>query len=284
MGFWLKSSYIEITKNQIYNMSNESQANFDLKQQLINKAAETAIASQIESADNIDVNVDSSLSQLVKGETTSLKIAGEKVIAAKDIHLEKIDITSQDLSLNLTQAILGKITFEQPGNFQFKLVFTKSDCDRLLNSEYVRTLLQNLSLTIAQQSGSFHLQESECNLEQDGKLSLITTIVLNREQQIKTVKFKIALQFYQAGFGIKFMGSRYIGDQTFDLDEIIAIMNKIRDLLYLRHFANDDLVLDLTNIQIEDQQLILKGNTQIKRLPDSISQSIQSVTSKLNDY
>ncbi|MEO0015446.1 MAG: hypothetical protein RLZZ535_3835 [Cyanobacteriota bacterium] len=265
-------------------MSNESEAKGDFKQLLINKAAETAIAASVESVGNIDVNLDSNIPQLLQGETTSLKIVGEKIIAIKDIHLEKIDITSQNLSLNLTQAILGNITFEQPGDFQVKLVFTQSDCDRLLNSEYVRTLLQNLTLEIAQDSASFHLQESECNFEQDGKLFLITTIVLNKEQQIKTARFKIALQFYQAGLGIKFIGSRYLGDQTFDLDEIIAIMNKVRDLLYLRHFANDDLAFNITSIQIEDQQLILKGDTQIKRLPDSISESIKSVTSKLNDY
>ncbi|MEY4519439.1 MAG: hypothetical protein RLZZ499_2039, partial [Cyanobacteriota bacterium] len=41
---------------------------------------------------------------------------------------------------------------------------------------------------------------------------------------------------------------------------------------------------NITSIQIEDQQLMLKGDTQIKKLPNSISQSIKSVTSKLNDY
>jgi urease accessory protein UreE len=164
-------------------MSNESKPSLDLKQKLINKAAETAIASQVESADNIDVNLDSNIPQLLQGETTFLKIVGEKIIAVKDIHLEKIDITSQDLSLNLTQAILGKIAFEQPGNFQVKLVFTQSDCDRLLNSAYVRTLLQNLSLTIAQDSASFHLQESECNLEQDGKLHLSINSICHLQAQ-----------------------------------------------------------------------------------------------------
>jgi urease accessory protein UreE len=264
-------------------MSNESEAKGDLKQLLINKAAETAIAASVESADNIDVNLDSNIPQLLQGETTSLKIVGEKIIAVKDIHLEKIDITSQDLSLNLTQAILGKIAFEQPGNFQVKLVFSKSDCDRLLNSEYVRTLLQNLALEIAQQPATFHLEQSECDFKQDGKLSLITTIVLNREQQIKTVRFKIALQFYQAGLGIKFIEGRYLGDQTFDLDEIVAIMNKVRDLLYLRHFANDDLAFNITSIQIENQQLLLKGDTQIKKLPNSISESIKSVASVISN-
>ena len=265
-------------------MSNESEARGDFKQLLINKAAETAIAVSVESIGNIDVNLDSNIPQLLQGETTSLKIVGEKIIAIKDIHLEKIDITSQNLSLNLTQAILGNITFEQPGNFQVKLVFTQSDCDRLLNSEYVRTLLQNLSLTIAQDSASFHLQQADCNLEQDGKLFLITTIVLNREQQIKTARFKIAFEFYQAGLGIKFIGGQYLENKTLDLDETVAIMNKVRDLLYLRDFANEDLALKVTGIKIEERQLMIECNTQIKKLPNSISQSIQSVTSKLNDY
>jgi hypothetical protein len=264
-------------------MSNESKPNFDLKQQLINKAAETAIATSVQSVGNIDVNLDSDIPQLLQGETTSLKIVGEKIIAVKDIQLEKIDITAQNLSLNLTQAILGKITFEQPGNFQVKLVFTQSDCDRLLNSEYVRTLLQNLTLDIPQQPATFHLEQSACNFEPDGKLSLITTIVLNKEQQIKTVRMKIALQFYQAGLGINLIESRYLGDQTFDLDELVAIMNKIRDLLYLRHFANDDLAFNITNIQIENQQLLIKGDSQIKRLPDSISESIKSVASVISN-
>ncbi len=264
-------------------MSNESKANQDLKQLLINKVSETAISSQVQSAGNIDVNLESNISQLLKGETTSLKLVGEKIIAVKDIHLEKIDISSQDLSLNLTQALLGKITFEQPGNFQVKLVFTQSDCDRLLNSEYVRTLLQNLALDIAQDSASFHLQQAECNFEQDHNLSLIATIILNREQQIKTARFKIAFEFYQAGLGIKFIEGQYLGKQTLDLDETVAIMNKVRDLLYLRNFSNDDLALNITNIQIEEQQLTITGNTQIKRLPDSISQSIKSITSKINN-
>jgi LmeA-like phospholipid-binding len=264
-------------------MSNESEAKGDLKQLLINKAAETAIATSLESVENIDVNLDSNIPQLLQGETTSLKIVGEKIIAVKDIHLEKIDITAQNLSLNLTQAILGKITFEQPGNFQVKLVFTQSDCDRLLNSEYVRTLLQNLTLDIPQQPATFHLEQSECSFEPDGKLFLITTIVLNKEQQIKTVRMKIALQFYQAGSGINLIESRYLGDQTFDLDELVAIMNKIRDLLYLRNFANDDLAFKITSIQLENQQLLLKGDSQIKRLPDSVSKSIKSVASEISD-
>ena len=64
-----------------------------------------------------------------------------------------------------------------------------------------------------------------------------------------------------------------------------AIMSKINDLLYLRHFANADLSLDLTAIEVEAKQLTVLATAQVKQLPDSIAQSIESVASTINsDY
>lgn len=263
-------------------MNQKSEAGFNFKQDLVNKITEAAISSQVESASNLDVNLNSDLSQIVQGKADSLKIRGEKIIAFKDIQLEQIDITCEDLSLNLTQAVLGKISFEQPGNFQVKLIFTESDCDRLLNSEYVRVLLQSLPLAINQQPAKFQIEEAKSGLDHDGKITLTATIVLDRETQLKTAKFQIAFQLQQQGAVIKFGGGQYLEDQALDLNETVAIMNKISDLLYLRRFSNSDLSFDITNIIIKDQQLILLGNAQIKKLPDSINQSIKSVASQIN--
>ena len=263
-------------------MNSKSEADFDLKQKIINKVTETAIASRVESAGKIDVNLDSDLPHLLQGQTNSLKITGEKIIAIKDIQLEKIDITCNDLSLNLTQALLGKIAFEQPGNFAIKLIFTESDCDHLLNSEYVRVLLQNLVFDIAGESAYFYFQQAKCSLESDGNLSLTAAIVLHRQQQTKTARFKIDFQFYQQGAGIKFFGGQYLNDKALDWNETAAIMTKASQLLDLRHFANENLALEITNIQIKDKQLIINSNTKIKKLPDSITQSIKSVTEEIN--
>ncbi|MBE9044502.1 DUF2993 domain-containing protein [Pleurocapsales cyanobacterium LEGE 10410] len=263
-------------------MNPKSEGNSDLKQTALDKVAEVAIANQIQTAKNIDVEVDSSVSQIVQGKVNSLKIKGEKVIAFKDIQLEEIDITCDNFAVDLTQVILGKISFDQPGNFNVKILFTESDCDRLLNSEYVRILLQNLSLETIRQSANFYIKETKCNLDNNGKLSLVATIVLNREQQVKTARFKIAFQFCQHGAAIKFDGGQYVGEQTLDLNETVAMMSKISDLLYLRHFSNADLSLDITGIDVEAQQLMITGDVQIKRLPDSVVESIESVASEVN--
>ena len=261
-------------------MSHKSKADFDLEHSLVSKTAEAAISSQIESAENIEVDLDSKVSQLVRGDANSLKIKGEKIIAVRDIQLERVDITCDDLSLNLTQAILGKIAFERPGDFQVKLVFTESDCDRLLNSEYIKILLQNLPLDLAGQS-SFHLEEAQCQLLEGGKVSITAKVVLHRGQECNTAMFKIVLRFERDGTAIIFDGGQYLDDRGMDLDETVAIMSQIKDLLYLRHYANSDLSFDISRIEIKTQQLIVQGNVQIKKMPASISQAIEKVASDI---
>ena len=263
---------------------NTKSDNFNLEQMAIDKATEAAIASKIKSAKKIDVNVDSKVSQMVRGEVNSLQVAGEKIIAFQDIQLEKIDITCDNLSVDLSQAILGKISLNQPGNFKVKIILTESDCDRLLNSEYVRVLLQNLILEVGPESANFYIREAECRFDDEGKIFLIASIVLNRQQQVKTARFEIGFKLYQHGAAIKFDGGKYIGDSTLDLDETVAMMSKICDLLYLRHYSDANLALDITGIEVEAEtkQLILRGNAQIKKLSDSITESVKSVASKIN--
>lgn len=264
-------------------MNYKSEDDFNPQQDLINKIAETAVSSQIESAEKIDVEIDSGILQLVQGKSKSLNISGERIIAFKDIQLEQLDITCNNLSLNLTQAILGKIYFEQPGDFQVKLILTQADCDRLLNSEYVKILLQNLPLNIAHHSATFWIEQAEAELGDNSKITLLATIVLVREQKIKKAKFQIALQLQQQGAAIKFGGGQYLEEEGFDLDETVALMSKISDLLYLRHFSNSDLSFDVTHLEIKNQQLHLSGEARVKKLPDSIDQSIKSVASKINN-
>jgi hypothetical protein len=265
-------------------MNTESKDNFNLEQSVVNKAAEAAIGSQINSAQNIEVNIDSKVSQIIQGKANSLEIAAQKVVVFEDIQLEQLDVASDDLSLDLTQAILGKVALKQPGDFKIKIIFTKSDCDRLLNSEYVRVLLQNLPLEIGQQTANFYIKQAECNFKDDGKLLLAASIVLNRGQQTKTARFEIGIEFYRRGASIKFDGGKYIGETTLDLDETVAMMGKICDLLYLRHYNDANFSLDITDIELEteQEQLTLQGNARVKKLPDSIIESMKSVASEVN--
>ena len=261
-------------------MSHKSEADFKHESSLVDKAAEVAIASQIDSAEKIEVDLDSQASQLVRGDINSLKVRGEKIIAFGDLQLEQVDLACDNLSLSLTQAILGKIAFKQPGDLKIKLVLTESDCDRLLNSEYVKILLQNLPLDLAQQS-SFHLEEARCQLLDGGKVSVAAKVVLCQGQQCNTARMKIGFEFQRDGTTIIFNGGQYLDDRGMNLDETVAIMGKIRDLLYLRHYVNSDLSFDISQIEIETGQLSIRGKVRIEKMPESISQAVGTIASNI---
>lgn len=264
-------------------MNTKSEDNFDLKQTVVNKAAEAAVTSQIKSAKKIEVNLDSNVSQIVQGKANSFEIAAEKIVVFEGIEIEQLDVTSDDLSIDLSQVILGKIALEKPGDFKVKMIFTRADCDRLLNSKYVRVLLQNLPLEIGQQSANFYIKEAKCTFDDTGKLFLAATIVLNRGE-VKTARFEIGVKFYRSGASIKFDGGKYIGETILDLDETVAMMSKICDLLYLRHYSDDNLALDITNIEVEPEldRLIVQADASVKRVPDSITDLMKSVATQVN--
>lgn len=265
-------------------MNTKSEDNFDLKQTVVNKAAEAAVTSQVKSVENIEVNLDTKVSQMLQGKANSLEIAATKIVVVEDVRLEQLDITSDDLSVDFTQIILGNIALKQPGDFKVKIIFTKSDCDRLLNSEYVRVLLQNLPLEIDRRSANFYIRQAECTFSDGGKLILAASIVLNRGGEIKTARFEIGVKFYCSGASIKFNGGKYIGETTLDLDETVAMMSKICDLLYLRRYSDGNLSLNITNIEVEpeSQQLIVEADARVKKIPDSIMESMESVANQVN--
>ena len=261
-------------------MNNKSAKNFDLGKNIIDKATETAIASQVKSAQNIQVDIDSQPSQLATGKVEAIAISCEKVVAVQDLSLEQIDIASEDLSINLLTAILGDISLVKPGNFQIEIVFTEADCDRLLNSSYVKILLQNLMLDLEQQPVSFYLQQASCQLKEQGVVYLEADLVLESAKTTQT-RFQIQLQFCQNGTQVKFLGGKYLEDPKVDLQHTVAILNKVKDLIYLRTLHTKDLSVDILKIEVSPQQLILGLNAQVKRLPDSIEESIESLASDI---
>ena len=153
---------------------------------IINKVAETAIASQVESVENVEVDLNSQASQLATGKVESLEINCEKVIAFQDISLEEINVS-----------------------------------------------------------------------------------------------FEIQFQFCHNGDLVKFMGGQYLENPSISLQETIAILNKVRDLIYFRSWKTKDLTADITTIAVASGRLILGLETCLQQLPDSIDLSIKSLASDI---
>ena len=214
--------------------------------------------------------------------TVGINVKGRE-ITWHELTIAQLDLDLDNLDIQLLPTILGQIKLNKPEDIQAKIIFNETDCDRLLNSQYVKTLLQKLSISVDENSYIWSLHHAQCYLGNDGELKLRSGIKLSSNLETQTVDLEIEIRLCQQGREIMFKGGKYLHGNFLSLAINVALMTRIKDLLYLRHFANSDFAFDLEKIEIEDKHLILWSNIRVARIPDSLKASIESVASEIHD-
>ncbi len=144
--------------------------------------AEVYLSNQIKKSQNLEISIDSKPEKIVKGEIDAINLIG-KGLVIKNITIEEVKLKLDDLALNLIEIISGKFKLERPGKLNTKITLNSADCDRLLNSKYLNTLLKRLPVEINQSLFTFEIQHVRCNLKERARLTLIAELVLINGQQ-----------------------------------------------------------------------------------------------------
>ncbi len=263
-------------------MSDRPSDKSNLAKNTLNKAAELLISSQVNSAKNLEIEIDSQPERLLQGKVDSLSIKGQK-ITWHELKIEQLNLNLDNLEIELLSTILGQVKLTKPGDIRAKIIFNKTDCDRLLNSQYVNTLLQKLSIYVNDNCYVWSLHNAKCYLGNDGELKLRSGIELSSDLETQTVDLEIKIRVGQQGKEIMFKGGKYLHGKFLSLAISVAIMTRIKDLLYLRNFTNPDFAVDLEKIEIKDKHLILWSNIRVYQIPDSLKASIEAVASEINN-
>jgi hypothetical protein len=253
----------------------------NLAKNALNKAAEICVSSQIDSAENLEIDIDSQPDRLLQGKVDSIGLKGRE-ITWHELKIEELDLNLENLEIEILPTILGRVKLNKPGNIQAKIIVSETDCDRLLNSEYVITLLQKLPIVVNEQSYIWSLKNAKCYLGNDGELKMHSGIELSSDLETKTVDLEIEIQLCQQGREIIFKRAKYLHGKFLSLAMNVAMMTRIKDLLYLRHFNNSSFAFAIEQIEIANKQLILWSNIKVYQIPDSLKASIESVAAEIN--
>jgi hypothetical protein len=261
-------------------MSDRPSDKTNLAKNALNKAAEIYVSSQIDSVEDLEVDIDSQPEQLLQGKVDSISLKGRE-ITWHELKLEQLDLNLDNLEIELLPTIVGQVKLKKPGNIQAKIIVSETDCDRLLNSEYVTTLLQKLSIVVNKQSYIWSLKNAKCYLGNDGELKLRSEIELSSDLETKTVDLEIEIKLCQQGREIIFKRAKYLHEKFLSLAMNVEIMTRIKDLLYLRHFNNSSFGIEIEQIEIVNKHLILWSKIQVYQIPDSLKAFIESVASEI---
>ncbi|MGL5878605.1 MAG: LmeA family phospholipid-binding protein, partial [Xenococcaceae cyanobacterium] len=152
-----------------------------LDEQAISKVAETVLSTQIDTAQNIDVDIRTDPLKMVQGEIDSVSIAGKKLVTQQDLQIQEIELETDRVDIDLFSILLGKVELNQPVNSTGKFVVTEADINQNLRSDFILSKLTPFKLNVDGQIVFLELQPPiELQLPNEGKVVFSSNVKISK--------------------------------------------------------------------------------------------------------
>ncbi|MBD1809264.1 DUF2993 domain-containing protein [Microcoleus sp. FACHB-SPT15] len=241
--------------------------NAGMGEQALNKAAELAVSSKLNSAETIDIKINSEVLQLIQGELNSLTLQGEGLVTPQDLRIGELDLKIGKIAVNLLSAALGKIELTEPTNASVRLVFTTADVNLALNSEYVRNQVRKIEIPTKNQAMMIDLQHAECKLPGNNKFVMKAEFLVHLADKVQSAALEVVLRIAEGGQYIAFEQGYYFEGKDLPLELTAALLMMISKLVNLRDFQYEDIALHLKQVDVEIDKITLWLNALISQIP-----------------
>ncbi|MEC4984274.1 MAG: DUF2993 domain-containing protein [Oscillatoria sp. PMC 1068.18] len=238
-----------------------------LHAEALSKAAEIGVKSQLEKADKVDIDIDTDPLKLVQGEVNSVEMRGEGLITAQNLRLEEVLLKTDQIAINLLNVALGKVELTHPANAKARITLTTADINRVLNSDYLRSLIQKLDFPLEKDTLTLFWEQGECHLHGNNQLTLNAQLTAQLGKQTRLVAFSILLRIDKEQKIYLEKGS-YQEGKSLPLKVTIAILEQVENLLKLRNLRLPTLALDIDKIEITTEKIVLWAEAQIEQIPN----------------
>jgi hypothetical protein len=232
---------------------------------VVDRIAESQIRKQLVSAEQLQVRVDNAPSyQIVRGRVDRILIAGHGVIPVKGVRLERFELETDAIALDLKHRRLT-----QPLQAGVRVRLTQEDLNRALKSPQVTARLKNLSLQLLTRSQARQAERYDFLNPQ------ITLLSQNR------VRFQVELQEQSDPAKLKIVAEaqpQVVSGRSLQLNDLRiwangqespkqitqAIANLIRDRLDLQRLEASNTTARILNLTLNLSNLEIAAFVQIR--------------------
>jgi len=244
-----------------------TEENPGLGAQALNKMAEIALSSQMEEAENLQVQVKVDPSNLAKGEVDSLALSGKGLMMRPGWRMEELEMQINSIAVKPLKAVFGKIELVKPAEGTARIVLTEADLNRAFNSEVISNQLCQPVVQLNENLVTVDILQVACHLLSDGTLALDTEVVLcetGASQQISFTSTPINVD----GQGVVLQNVQYSkGKESPELTS--ALVERASEILNLRNFEIEGISLQIEHINVEAGKLTLQAKALVTQFPTS---------------
>ncbi len=241
----------------------------DIGEQALSKAAEIGLSSQLDEADNLEVDIRTDPGKLIQGQLESVKIQGEGLVMQKDLRAQELQVKTGNIAINPFSAAFGKIELTRPTDAEAHVVLTEQDLERAFNSEYIHDKLQNLDVNVDGKPMTIKTNQVQFSLPGEGKIALNAEIVVNETGETKQVAFTTVPRMSPGGEQVKLEDVQYAEGQELSPDLTKALLERAGELLDLRNFELEGMSLRLKGLDAQKGKLTLQAQARVEKFPDS---------------
>lgn len=244
-----------------------SEAMADLGEQAISKVAEVGLASQLDEADNLDVEVQTDPLKLMTGQVEAVSVKGEGLVMQQDLRIEEMQLQTGNISINPLSVAFGSIELTRPTEAETQVVLTEADINRAFNSDFIRSKLTNLHIQVEGQAATVDSQQVEFGLPGNGKVALSTTVKLHDSDQTRQVAFTAVPKVAADGQSVALEAIEYSDGQELSPELTEALRQEAAELLNLRNFELSGMSLRLQRLDVQPGKLVLQASALIEKFP-----------------
>lgn len=238
-------------------------------EQAISKATELGIASQLDEAENLDVDVRTNPLDIMQGKIDSVSVRGKGLVVKKELRAEKLRIETSSISINSIKAAMGNIELIRPTDARMLVVLKEEDLQNALNSEYIKNKLQNLEIEYEGDKVNAKIEGVKFILLDDGTIGLNANVYLAEQDSQEKISLTTVPEIDPAGNCINLNSVKYLQNAHCNLEIAKAIINSAEEILDLRNFQLDTMSLRVRKLDVKLGKLTIEADAEIKDIPQT---------------
>lgn len=240
----------------------------DLGEQAISKAAEIGLSSQLDEAENLEVDIRTNPLDLMQGKLQSVEVEGEGLVMKKDLRAEELKIQTNEIGINTVKAAFGNIELTRPTDAKAQIVLNEADIERAFNSEYIKQKLQNLQIKSEDRSLTANINQVKFTLPEAEKVSLEAELALAETETTEKIAFSAVPRVSADGYSVALEEIQYPEAQNYASELTSALLDSVSEILDLRNFDLKEISLNLNKLEVQSGKMILVADARIEDFPD----------------
>lgn len=236
-------------------------------EQLLSIAAEMGLISQVDNVEKINVDVRTNLIDIVQGQANSVSVSAEGLVMQKDIRVQEMEMQADRIAIDPLSAVFGDIKLSQPAGAVARLVLAEKDINRALNSNYVRSKMTPLSLTVDGEIVTLELQQMEIHLPGEGKIKCAGKIRMNEAANTRQLSFIAVIQPRTSYQPLLVEAFQCSPGEGISLELIIPLIQKLKELANLPYFEMEGSAFRVKDMDVQAGSLTVYAEAYVRQIP-----------------